>query len=139
MAVLVVAAVSGGLGLSPGGIPPSSTSYVRSALVGTDNPAPCPATARGPEAFAGAAADARIAVDARTKRHPVCGRITTRISDPWPGSPSRAGRVGPKAGATGSVHDLVRDRRLNHRVEVVGGVLEAEGGDVLREFFAQRR
>ena len=45
----------------------------------------------------------------------------------------------PKAGATGSVHDLVRDRRLNHRVEVVGGVLEAECGDVLREFFAQRR
>ena len=45
----------------------------------------------------------------------------------------------PKAGATGSVHDIVRDRRLNHRVEVVGGVLEAECGDVLREFFAQRR
>lgn len=45
----------------------------------------------------------------------------------------------PKAGACGSVHDLVRDRRLNHRVEVVGGVLEAECGDLLREFFATRR
>ena len=45
----------------------------------------------------------------------------------------------PKAGATGSVHDLVRDRRLNHRVEVIGGVLEDECGDVLREFFATRR
>ena len=45
----------------------------------------------------------------------------------------------PKAGATGSVHDLVRDRRLNHRVEVIGGVLEDECGDVLREFFAARR
>lgn len=45
----------------------------------------------------------------------------------------------PKAGACGSVHDLVRDRRLNHRVEVVGGVLEDECGAVLREFFAARR
>lgn len=45
----------------------------------------------------------------------------------------------PKAGACGSVHDLVRDRRLNHRVEVVGGVLEAECGDLLREFFAAHR
>jgi len=45
----------------------------------------------------------------------------------------------PKAGATGSVHDLVRDRRLNHQVEVVGGVLEEECGALLREFFAARR
>jgi len=45
----------------------------------------------------------------------------------------------PKAGAAGSVHDLVRDRRLNHQVEVVGGVLEGECGSVLREFFDSRR
>lgn len=45
----------------------------------------------------------------------------------------------PKAGACGSVHDLVRDRRLNHRVEVVGGVLEGECGELLRDFFADRR
>ncbi len=45
----------------------------------------------------------------------------------------------PKAGACGSVHDLVRDPRLNHRVEVVGGVLEAECGSLLREFFDARR
>lgn len=45
----------------------------------------------------------------------------------------------PKAGATGSVHDLVRDRRLNHQVEVVGGVLADECGEVLRQFFAERR
>ena len=44
-----------------------------------------------------------------------------------------------KAGAAGSVHDLVRDRRLNHRVEVVGGVLEAECAALLREFFADHR
>ena len=45
----------------------------------------------------------------------------------------------PKAGATGSVWDVVRGRRLNHRVEVVGGVREAECGDVLRAFFEARR
>ena len=44
-----------------------------------------------------------------------------------------------KAGATGSVHDLVRDRRLNHRVEVVGGVLADECAAVLRDFFAEHR
>ncbi len=45
----------------------------------------------------------------------------------------------PKAGACGSVHDLVRDPRLNHRVEVVGGVLEGECSASLREFFEERR
>ncbi|KGM10617.1 tRNA adenosine(34) deaminase TadA [Cellulomonas carbonis] len=45
----------------------------------------------------------------------------------------------PKAGATGSVHDLVRDRRLNHRVEVVGGVLEDECATLLTDFFGERR
>ncbi|WP_324536425.1 tRNA adenosine(34) deaminase TadA [Actinotalea sp.] len=45
----------------------------------------------------------------------------------------------PKAGATGSVHDLVRDRRLNHTVEVVGGVLEAECAALLRDFFTPHR
>jgi tRNA(adenine34) deaminase len=40
-----------------------------------------------------------------------------------------------KAGAAGSVHDLLRDRRLNHRVEVVGGVLERECGALLSGFF----
>ncbi|GAB2693268.1 tRNA adenosine(34) deaminase TadA [Thalassiella azotivora] len=45
----------------------------------------------------------------------------------------------PKAGATGSLWDVVRDRRLNHRVEVVGGVREAECGALLRDFFATHR
>ena len=40
-----------------------------------------------------------------------------------------------KAGASGSVYDVLRDRRLNHRVEVFAGVDEAECGDLLREFF----
>jgi tRNA(adenine34) deaminase len=45
----------------------------------------------------------------------------------------------PKAGAVGSLWDVVRDRRLNHRPEVVTGVLEAECADLLREFFRARR
>jgi len=45
----------------------------------------------------------------------------------------------PKAGACGSQWDVVRDRRLNHRVEVVGGVREPECADLLRAFFADHR
>jgi tRNA(adenine34) deaminase len=44
-----------------------------------------------------------------------------------------------KAGMAGSVGDLLRHPRLNHRPEVRGGVLEAECGALLREFFAARR
>ena len=40
-----------------------------------------------------------------------------------------------KAGALGSVYDIGRDGRLNHRLEVMGGMMEAEGGELLREFF----
>ena len=40
-----------------------------------------------------------------------------------------------KAGAAGSVYDLLRDRRLAHRAEVVAGVLEAECGELLTGFF----
>jgi tRNA(adenine34) deaminase len=45
----------------------------------------------------------------------------------------------PKAGMAGSVGDLLRHPRLNHRPEVAGGVLEAEAGEQLRAFFAARR
>jgi tRNA(adenine34) deaminase len=45
----------------------------------------------------------------------------------------------PKAGAVGSLWDVVRDRRLNHRPEVVGGILEDKCGAVLRDFFADHR
>ena len=45
----------------------------------------------------------------------------------------------PKAGAVGSLWDVVRDRRLNHRPEVVGGVLRDECGALLRDFFAGHR
>lgn len=49
------------------------------------------------------------------------------------------GAADPKAGAAGSLWDVVRDRRLSHRPEVLGGILEAECGALLRDFFAQRR
>lgn len=49
------------------------------------------------------------------------------------------GAVDEKAGAAGSLWDVLRDRRLNHRPEVVSGVLEEECGQVLRDFFATRR
>jgi tRNA(adenine34) deaminase len=44
-----------------------------------------------------------------------------------------------KAGAAGSVFDVLRERRLNHWVEVYPGVREAECATVLREFFAGHR
>ena len=49
------------------------------------------------------------------------------------------GAADPKAGFAGSLGDLVRDPRLNHRLEVTSGVLAEECGDLLRAFFADRR
>lgn len=49
------------------------------------------------------------------------------------------GAIDPKAGAVGSLWDVVRDRRLNHRPEVISGVLAEECGELLTEFFAHRR
>ncbi len=49
------------------------------------------------------------------------------------------GATDPKAGAVGSLWDVVRDRRLNHRPEVISGVLADECGAVLRDWFVQRR
>lgn len=45
----------------------------------------------------------------------------------------------PKLGATGSVWDVVRDRRATHRIEVVGGVLETAASRQLLDFFGERR
>lgn len=57
---------------------------------------------------------------------------------------ARVGRIvfgawEPRTGACGSLWDVVRDRRLVHRPEVRGGVLEAECAAVLEEFFRARR
>jgi len=48
------------------------------------------------------------------------------------------GAYDPKAGAVTSLFDVVRDPRLNHRVDVRGGILEAECGALLQQFFAPR-
>jgi len=45
----------------------------------------------------------------------------------------------PKAGAVGSLWDVVRDRRLNHRPEVVQGIRAGEAADLLRAFFSGHR
>jgi tRNA(adenine34) deaminase len=49
------------------------------------------------------------------------------------------GAADPKAGAVGSLMDIPRDERLNHRVHVVSGVREEECGGLLRRFFYRRR
>ena len=49
------------------------------------------------------------------------------------------GAADPRAGAVGSLWDVLRDTRLNHRPEVVGGVLTEECAAMLRDFFAGRR
>ena len=49
------------------------------------------------------------------------------------------GASDPKAGAVGSLHNVPADDRLNHRPEVVGGVLEPDAADLLRTFFRARR
>ncbi|NRN66344.1 tRNA-specific adenosine deaminase [Kibdelosporangium sp. 4NS15] len=45
----------------------------------------------------------------------------------------------PRTGAAGSLWDVIRDRRLNHRPEVVGGVLEDEATALMEEFFKTHR
>ncbi|MDG4594183.1 MAG: tRNA adenosine(34) deaminase TadA [Candidatus Contendobacter sp.] len=49
------------------------------------------------------------------------------------------GAVDPRAGAAGTVFDLLRSAALNHRAEVVGGVLAEECAALLRSFFRTRR
>jgi tRNA(adenine34) deaminase len=49
------------------------------------------------------------------------------------------GAPDPKAGAVGSVYDIPRDPRLNHAVDVTGGVLRDECGEILSAFFRRKR
>ncbi len=59
----------------------------------------------------------------------VLARVPTVVFGAWD----------PKAGACGSVFDIVRDPRLNHWVEVTGGVREDECAALLRKFFRTHR
>ena len=45
----------------------------------------------------------------------------------------------PKAGAAGSIYNVLTDPRLNHRVDVIFGIREAECAALLRDFFSRRR
>ena len=49
------------------------------------------------------------------------------------------GAVDSRAGACGSVFDLVRSAQLNHQIEVAQGVLAEESGKLLKDFFIERR
>jgi tRNA(adenine34) deaminase len=49
------------------------------------------------------------------------------------------GALDPKAGSAGSIYNVLTDPRLNHRVEVVPGVRQAECSALLRDFFSRRR
>ena len=49
------------------------------------------------------------------------------------------GAFDPKSGACGSLMNIVRDARLNHQVELIGGILETECGALLKAFFRERR
>ncbi len=49
------------------------------------------------------------------------------------------GAPDPKAGFAGSLGDLLRDGRLNHRAELTGGVLADECGELLKAFFRDKR
>ena len=49
------------------------------------------------------------------------------------------GAYDQRAGMAGSVEDLLRHPRLNHRAEVIGGVLAEECGELLKNFFRERR
>jgi len=55
----------------------------------------------------------------------VLARISTLVFGAWE----------PKTGAVGSLWDVVRDRRLNHRPSVYAGVLEAECAELMRDYF----
>ena len=59
----------------------------------------------------------------------VLARVSTLVFGAWE----------PKTGAVGSLWDVVRDRRLNHRPEVVSGVRAEESTALLEEFFAGHR
>ncbi len=86
-------------------------------------------TAAGPDAFAGCTLYVTLEPCAQCAGAIVLARVPRVVFGAWD----------PKAGMAGSLHDLLRHPRLNHRVEVVGGVLEAECGALLSAFFAERR
>ena len=104
----------------------------------TEPAAAGPAEARNTGAGEGAG-DVLVFVDADVVVHP---DAFTRIRGAFGADPSLVavfGAYDEKAGAVGSLWDVVRDRRLNHRPEVIGGVLADESARLLDRFFAAHR
>ncbi len=83
----------------------------------------------GPEAFDGTTLYVTLEPCAMCAGALVLARVPRVVFGAWD----------PKAGMAGSLHDLLRHGRLNHRAEVVGGVLDAECAALLTGFFAARR
>jgi tRNA(adenine34) deaminase len=84
---------------------------------------------RGPDCFAGATLYISLEPCAMCAGAILLARVPRVVFGAWD----------DKGGMAGSVHDLLRNPRLNHRVEVVGGVLAGECGGMLSDFFAKRR
>ena len=84
---------------------------------------------RGPDGFAGTTLYVTLEPCAQCAGALVLARVPRLVFGAWD----------PKAGMAGSIHDLLREPRLNHRVEVVPGVLEQECARLLEEFFKEVR
>jgi tRNA(adenine34) deaminase len=84
---------------------------------------------RGPDAFAGTALYVTLEPCAMCCGALVLDRVPRVVFGAWD----------EKAGMAGSLHDLLRHARLNHRAHVRGGVLAEECGEVLSQFFMARR
>lgn len=84
---------------------------------------------QGPNAFAGATLYVTLEPCAMCCGAVVLARVPRVIFGAWD----------DKAGMAGSLHDLLRHPRLNHRVDVVGGVMAEECAKLLSVFFAERR
>jgi tRNA(adenine34) deaminase len=84
---------------------------------------------RGPDAFVGTTLYVTLEPCAQCAGAIVLARVPRVVFGAWD----------PKAGMAGSIHDLLRHPRLNHRVEVVAGVLEKECAALLEAFFGAVR
>jgi tRNA(adenine34) deaminase len=84
---------------------------------------------RGPGAFEGTTLYVTLEPCAHCAGAIVLARVPVVVFGAWDA----------KAGMAGTLHDLLRHPRLNHRAEVVGGVLEEECARLLRTFFAEVR
>ncbi|MBI4512669.1 MAG: nucleoside deaminase [Gemmatimonadetes bacterium] len=84
---------------------------------------------RGPEAFAGTTLYVTLEPCAMCCGAIVLARVPRVVFGAWD----------EKAGMAGSLHDLLRHPRLNHRADVAGGVLAEECGALLSAFFSARR